>query len=42
MESVTALNEIIVKVLFLSLRTEAETIMFFLSAQGQAPADLAE
>lgn len=42
METVTALDEIIVKVLFLSLRTEAETVMFFSSAQRQALADLPE
>lgn len=42
METVTALDEIILKVLFLSLRTEAKTIMFFLLAQRQALADLAE
>lgn len=42
METVTALDEIIVKVLSLSMRTEAETVMFFLLAQRQALADLAE
>lgn len=41
-ETIKALDEIIVKVLSLSLRTEAETIMFFLLAQRQALADLPE
>lgn len=42
METIKSPDEIIVKVLSLSLRTEAETIMFFLLAQRQALADLPE
>lgn len=42
METVTALDERIAKALFLSFRTEAETIMFFLSPQRQALVDLVE